>query len=73
VHRVDTYTTVLRHSIDSFIIVRGGVWKGRARIKGRRGRMTVGFADGDHGGKGGRGGAEPCTVWTPTLLSYEVV
>jgi hypothetical protein len=52
--------------------MRGGVWKGRARMEGRRGRrMTVGFADGDHGrgaregGHGGRGeraGAEPCTV-----------
>jgi hypothetical protein len=52
--------------------MRGGVWKGRARMEGRRGRrMTVGFAGGDHGrgaregGHGGRGeraGAEPCTV-----------
>jgi hypothetical protein len=40
--------------------------------------MTVGFAGGDHGqgareagheGRGRRGGAEPCTVWTPTLHS----
>jgi hypothetical protein len=52
--------------------MRGGIWKGRARMEGRRGRrMTVGFAGGDHsrgaregghGGRGGRGEAEPCTV-----------
>jgi hypothetical protein len=30
--------------------MRGGVWKGRARMEGRRGRrMAVGFAGGDHG------------------------
>jgi hypothetical protein len=61
--------------------MQGGVWKGRARMEGRRGRrMAVGFADGDHGRGGGaregghgdrgvRGGEELCTVWTPTLLS----
>jgi hypothetical protein len=58
---------------------RGRVWKGRARMEGRRGRrMTVRFASGDHGR--GRGkvvteagacveGAEPCTMWAPTLHS----
>jgi hypothetical protein len=37
---------------------RGGVWKGRTRMEGRRGRrMAVGFAGGDHGqGQGGQGG-----------------
>jgi hypothetical protein len=36
--------------------MQGGVWKGRARMEGRRGRrMAVGFADGDHGRGGGRG------------------
>jgi hypothetical protein len=59
--------------------MRGGVWKRRARMEGRRRRrMAVGFAGGDlgrgareggHRGRGGRGGAESCTVWTPTLLS----
>jgi hypothetical protein len=59
--------------------MRGGVWKGWARMEGRRGRrMAVGFAGRDHGrraregGHGGRGWrawrAKPCTVWTPTLL-----
>jgi hypothetical protein len=45
--------------------MRGGVWKGWARMEGRRGRrMTVGFAGGDHGrgaregGHGGRAGLE---------------
>jgi hypothetical protein len=51
--------------IHLFVIVRGGVWKGQARMEGRQGRrMTVGFAGGDHGrgarggGHGGRGGVE---------------
>jgi hypothetical protein len=57
--------------IHLFVIVRGGVWKGQARMEGRQGRrMTVGFAGGDHGrgarggghgGKGGGGGPEPST------------
>jgi hypothetical protein len=65
--------------IHLFVIVRGGVWKGQAGMEGRRGRrMTVRFAGRDHdqgrAGRGSRrqgqpGGAEPCTVWTPTLLS----
>lgn len=50
----------------------GGVWKGRARMEGRRGRrMTVGFAGGITVGGGAgpcteEGTAEPCT---PTLCS----
>jgi hypothetical protein len=39
--------------IHLFVIVRGGVWKGRARMEGRRGRrMTVGAREGGHGGRG---------------------
>jgi hypothetical protein len=39
--------------------MRGGVWKGRARMEGRRGRrMVVGFAGGDLGRGAREGGSQ---------------
>jgi hypothetical protein len=44
--------------------MRGGVWKGRARMEGRRGRrMTVRFAGRDHGRGRGKGVTEAGRTW----------